>query len=125
MSLLYLSDDDNDGIEDDFDNCPFDVNPGQEDFDGNEQGDICDGDIDGDGVSNEDDLCSGSPFNQLTNADGCTGPQQIALTCDRGNFVQHGQYVSCVAHVAKDTVDAGLLSNKEKARFVKDAARSN
>lgn len=118
-------DDDNDGIEDTYDNCPFDDNPAQDDFDGNGQGDVCDGDIDGDGVSNDNDLCPGSPFSQLTNADGCNGSQHITLLCDAENFVQHGQYVSCVAHAAKDAADAGLISNKEKARFVKQAAQSN
>ncbi len=80
-------------------------------------------DGDGDGVLNELDLCPNSPLGQLVNLDGCTGAQSIALACQRENFVQHGQYVSCVAHTANDAVDEGLMSPKEKARFVKEAAK--
>ena len=39
------------------DNCPRTPNTGQEDFDGNGQGDACQGDIDGDGVYNRHDNC--------------------------------------------------------------------
>lgn len=39
------------------DNCPVDVNPGQEDLDGDQLGDACDTDTDGDGVLNDDDNC--------------------------------------------------------------------
>jgi hypothetical protein len=50
-------DDDNDGVLDTADNCPIVANPGQEDFDVDDLGDVCDTDIDGDNVSNESDLC--------------------------------------------------------------------
>jgi MYXO-CTERM domain-containing protein len=60
----YSDDFDDDGFEDDFDNCPFASNYGQEDSDGDEVGDACDNcqrfsnleqlDIDGDNVG---DLC--------------------------------------------------------------------
>jgi len=119
------TDDDNDTVIDEMDNCPVIFNPDQFDFDGDEEGDACDGDTDGDGVVNENDVCPGSPLIQPVDFDGCTGPQHIALLCDPENFVQHGQYVSCVAHAAGDAADAGLISNKQKARFVKEAARSN
>jgi hypothetical protein len=116
-------DDDNDEIADAQDNCPLTFNPFQSDFDGNGEGDACDGDQDGDAVVNELDLCPQSPLNQLVDLDGCTGAQFIALTCQRENFVQHGRYVSCVAHAANDAVDEGLMSPKQKARFVKEAAK--
>jgi hypothetical protein len=117
-------DDDNDGVEDLADNCPLDANAHQEDFDANGQGDICDGEIDGDGVANGDDLCPLSPLDKPVNANGCTGAQHIVLQCTQDNFVQHGQYVSCVAHAAKQAVEDGLISSKEKAGFVKQAAKS-
>ena len=117
-------DDDNDGIDDLVDNCPLTSNPGQADFDSNGQGDVCDGDVDGDGVANGADFCPLSPLGQPVNANGCTGAQFTALQCVRENFVQHGQYVSCVAHATNDAVSQGLMAPKEKARFVKEAAKS-
>jgi hypothetical protein len=79
--------------------------------------------VDGDLVHNADDLCPLSPMDQLVNAAGCTGAQHIALNCNEDNFVQHGQYVSCVAHAANDAVAEGLISRKDKARFVTQAAK--
>ncbi len=49
------SDDDLDGISDDSDNCLFWSNPDQANMDGDEFGDACDDDIDGDGVANDMD----------------------------------------------------------------------
>ena len=117
-------DDDNDVVPDVADNCPLHHNPGQEDIDLNGQGDVCDGDVDGDGVSNQDDLCELSAQSSLVNADGCTGPQFIALICVATDFVQHGKYVSCVAHAANDAVDQGLITSQEMARIVREAAKS-
>jgi parallel beta-helix repeat protein len=60
-------DSDNDGICNDVDNCPYDNNPGQENFDSDARGDACDNcvqvsnddqyDFDGDGVGNACDNC--------------------------------------------------------------------
>ena len=43
---------DNDGLHEVYDNCPLEFNPDQLDLDGDGIGDICDADIDGDGVTN-------------------------------------------------------------------------
>ncbi|MEC7173333.1 MAG: gliding motility-associated C-terminal domain-containing protein [Bacteroidota bacterium] len=43
---------DNDGLHEVYDNCPFEFNPDQIDLDEDGNGDICDADIDGDGVTN-------------------------------------------------------------------------
>lgn len=66
-------DSDGDGMPDGVDNCPFVVNPDQLNTDGantgnnhpgaDALGDACDGDIDGDGYSNEDELAvTGDPL---------------------------------------------------------------
>lgn len=117
-------DDDNDTVEDEFDNCKLVANTDQADFDGDGEGDACDGDTDNDGVANEVDACSGTPAGMGVNASGCSGSQHIALLCDRVSFVQHGQYVSCVAHAANDAVSQGLITTKEKSRFVSSAAKN-
>ena len=116
-------DDDNDGVADAGDNCPLNYNPGQSDEDGNGQGDVCDGDIDGDDVLNNEDDCAATPADQTITPNGCSGSQYVALQCVKENFVQHGRYVSCVAHTAKDLVDIGVITNKDKAVFVKEAAK--
>jgi hypothetical protein len=89
----YADDFDDDGWEDDFDNCPFDSNYGQEDSDGDEVGDgcdncqrfgnidqldidgdnlgdLCDDDIDGDNFANAVDLCASVANPIQTDIDG-------------------------------------------------------
>ncbi len=51
---------DGDGVDDDFDNCMMDFNPGQEDMDGDGIGDVCD-DSDGDGFVDAYDMCPTLP----------------------------------------------------------------
>ena len=48
-------DDDNDGLLDIWDNCPFTSNLSVSDIDGDSLGDPCDDDADGDGILNDDD----------------------------------------------------------------------
>ena len=81
---------DGDGVVDDVDNCPADVNPGQSDRDGDGLGDVCDfcprdpdNDVDGDGVCGEVDNCIAvANSDQLdTNGDGIGN----ACDCDFNN----------------------------------------
>jgi len=50
-----ISDADGDGVEDEIDNCESVINSGQSDLDSDNVGDVCDDDIDGDGVENDSD----------------------------------------------------------------------
>lgn len=118
------TDDDGDGVADATDNCPMDPNPTQTDGDQDGLGNACDGDDDGDGVANEIDSCPLSPYS-LVDASGCTGAQRIAFNCPRDNFIQHGQYVSCVAQEANVAVALRLITNSEKSKFVREAASGN
>jgi outer membrane protein assembly factor BamB len=55
------ADTDGDGAGNNKDNCPEVANPGQADMDEDGLGDACDGDMDGDGVANEQDLFPNDP----------------------------------------------------------------
>jgi hypothetical protein len=66
-------DDDNDGVNDSFDNCPFLFNPDQLNTDGfPDGGDLCDVDDDNDGLLDSKDNCPGNynPLQTDTDGDG-------------------------------------------------------
>jgi len=64
-------DQDSDGFGDYRDNCPATYNSDQANMDGDGEGDVCDPDIDGDGVANESDTCPLADVDQAdTDGDG-------------------------------------------------------
>ena len=78
-------DSDNDGSDDEFDNCPNDVNRDQLDTDQDGQGDACDSDDDGDGVPDASDAFP-LDTNETTDTDG-DGFGNNADTDDDGDGV--------------------------------------
>lgn len=82
-------------------------------------------DEDADGVEDPADACPATQPGDAVDGDGCSGAQRVDLTC--GTAADHrtrGQCVSCVAHAAQASVDAGLLTPSARAEIVRDAARS-
>ena len=71
------TDHDNDGVVDEFDNCPLIFNPSQSNHDFDLLGDACDSDDDGDGLEDEYDDCSLGQINWTSSlltdydSDGC------------------------------------------------------
>jgi hypothetical protein len=98
---------DGDGRLDLDDNCPNDPNPGQQDADGDDQGNVCDPDDDGDGVIDDADNCpdlantSQDDLDQDSQGDVCDpdldgdGVANESDNCP--NVANPGQEESCVA----------------------------
>jgi len=69
--LAQALDSDGDGVDDFSDNCPEAVNPDQSDVDRDTLGDVCDSDMDGDGLTNlEEDALGTDPMAADSDGDG-------------------------------------------------------
>ncbi len=93
-------------------------------------------DSDGDGIPDDEDACPesiltatiiidgcDSGVGNLLFEDGCTMADLIA-ECAEG-AVNHGQVVSCVAHLTNEWKRAGLIEGQEEGRIQSCAARSD
>jgi hypothetical protein len=122
------ADADGDDVTDDVDNCLWLYNPDQEDFDGDGMGDACDEDDDNDGVLDTVDEC---PFTELGSLidpqNGCSLAQLVPCDGPKGEdqpWKNHGKYVRSMKKASKHFARMDLISNKKRAKIVKDAARS-
>jgi hypothetical protein len=93
-------------------------------------------DSDGDGVCDSDDVCPNSTLDTTLTIDdcethvanesfddGCTMADRI-VEC-AGEAGNHGQFVSCVAHLTNDWRADGLISPTDRSRIQACAARSS
>ena len=136
IRIVEPPDADGDGVPDRRDNCPFDANPGQEDFDGDGEGDACDPDDDNDSVPDGADACvlsdlsptvvidgcdSGTP--NLLGNDGCTFSDEIAVAA--AGAANHGGFVSSVTRLMNAARRARLITGAQKGAVVSCAANSD
>ncbi|MBI2486545.1 MAG: thrombospondin type 3 repeat-containing protein [Deltaproteobacteria bacterium] len=127
---------DGDDVPNEGDNCPLNPNADQSDLDEDGLGDVCDDDIDGDGVINDNDSCPASNLsptvvvgscdsgvvNRFFN-DGCTISDLIA-ECAVG-ATNHGDFVSCVAHLLNDLKNSGVITGQQKGAILNCAAQAD
>ena len=83
-------------------------------------------DSDGDGIPDSTDACSATATGNVIDSTGCSifdycpcsGPQSTT-------WKNHGAYVACITHRAREFVNASLISRDAAAEMVVDAAHSN
>ena len=126
LAQVEVTDNDGDGVDQDVDNCPDLANADQLDLDGDGEGDVCDDDVDGDGVFNAFDNCDATPLDKLSDEQGCDSAQRLGANCPAsGSYKNHGQYVSCVSNETDEQVSLGLITSAEAEAIVAEAAHSN
>ncbi len=80
------------------------------------------GDFDGDGISDDEDICPDTTTGAVVDEAGCAIAQ--LCPCD-DDWKNHGKYVSCVARTSEDFVEAGLITEEEKDASVSEAGQSS
>ena len=122
VSTKSVKDTDGDGIYDSQDNCPTVSNTDQNEWDNDELGDVCDGDIDGDRVLNDSDLCPFTAVGETVDPSSGCSITQIVL-CEEP-WKNHGEYVSKVAQTTNTFLRQGLITQDEKSNIISEAAQS-
>lgn len=92
-------------------------------------------DTDGDGLADDQDACVNSILSPTVSVNGndssvanrvdalgCSVADSLELSCS-GEFRNHGDFVSCVAHATTDLRKAGIITNKERSALVTAAAK--
>ena len=80
------------------------------------------GDCDGDGVSDERDVCPTTPVHSVVNAWGCTLNE--SCPCERP-WGSNAERVSCVQHVTAELVSAGLITPLQRDALIAEAMQTN
>jgi len=84
---------------------------------------IVEPDADGDGVADSVDSCPDTPSDALlVDSAGCSLFQYCPLDEEWRN---HGQFVSCISHVAEQWLESGLITEDVKDIIVSEAAQSD
>jgi hypothetical protein len=86
------------------------------------------GDLDGDGVLNDDDACPMTPPGEPVDSRGCSLAQLVPCDGPFGStegWKNHGQYVSAVAATVKEFVELGLIPKNMRGKTISAAARSS
>jgi len=134
-NYCFPCDDDCDGVLNEEDNCVDTFNPGQENCDGDEFGDVCDVDDDNDGVLDEVDVYICSDMTPTIIIDMCDTyvenqvfpdgliMMDLILEC-AANAMNHGEFVSCVSHLTNDWKSNGWISGREKGKITDCAANA-
>jgi hypothetical protein len=84
-------------------------------------------DEDNDGVPDSLDQCPDTPPGAIVDANGCSIDQLVPCAGPRtgGRWKNHGQYVSSIAHVTKEFVEQGLITEGQRSEIVRAAAHSD
>lgn len=133
---IVCLDTDADGVYDDVDNCPTEVNPDQANFDADSVGDACDADDDNDGIADADDPNPYGPNEETIVIDGCeTGvPNHVLedgttmmdkIKACADDAKNHGAFVSCLAHLTNQWKASGHITQDQKGVIQSCGAQSN